>query len=225
MKHTEIEIQSLKSEVKQMWNLVANQLSKAKKALLENNSTLALEVISQEKRVNAYELKIESDCENFIALYSPVAVDLRLILSLIKISNTLERIGDFAEGIARHSTTEDCMDIDLQLIEDLAIEKMMDAVLEMLLDGYIAFESENTKLSGKIMGIDDVVDTIYSNGFNVLADYIQQNPSKAYCALKLIIILRKVERMGDHCNNIVEDIVFYVDAEVLKHNKDKKSNP
>lgn len=223
MKHTEIEIQSLKSDVKQMWNLVANQLSKAKKALLENNTTLALEVISQEKRVNAYELKIESDCENFIALYSPVAVDLRLILSLIKISNTLERIGDFAEGIARHSTTEDCTDIDIQLIEDLAIEKMIDAVLEMLLDGYVAFESENTKLSGKIMGRDEAVDTIYSNGFDVLSNYIQQNPSKAYCALKLIIILRKIERMGDHCNNIVEDIVFYVDAEVLKHNKDRKS--
>ncbi|MCO5230849.1 MAG: phosphate signaling complex protein PhoU [Chitinophagales bacterium] len=223
MKHTEIEIQSLKSDVKQMWNLVANQLSKAKKALLENNTTLALEVISQEKRVNAYELKIESDCENFIALYSPVAVDLRLILSLIKISNTLERIGDFAEGIARHSTTEDCTDIDIQLIEDLAIEKMIDAVLEMLLDGYVAFESENTKLSGKIMGRDEAVDTIYSNGFDVLSNYIQQNPSKAYCALKLIIILRKIERMGDHCNNIVEDIAFYVDAEVLKHNKDRKS--
>ncbi|MCO5233399.1 MAG: phosphate signaling complex protein PhoU [Chitinophagales bacterium] len=218
MKHTELEIQELKIQVKQMWNLVIAQLSKTKIALLENNTALALEVISQEKRVNAYELKIESDCENYIALYSPVAVDLRLALSLIKVSNTLERIGDFAEGIARHTISQECKTIDVKIIEDLGIEKMIDIVLEMLLDGYIAFETENTKLTEKIMSLDIQVDELYKNGFYILAEYIKENPLETMCALRLIIILRKVERIGDHCNNIIEDIVFYVDAEVLKHN-------
>ena len=219
MKHTELEIQELKTQVKQMWNLVVAQLSKSQKALLENNTTLALEVISQEKRVNAYELKIESDCENYIALYSPVAVDLRLALTLIKISNTLERIGDFAEGIARYTISQECNAIDTKILEDLGIEKMMDIVLEMLLDGYIAFETENTKLTEKILSLDIQVDELYKNGFFILTEYLNTQEKNAMCALKLIILLRKIERIGDHCNNIIEDIVFYVDAEVLKHHK------
>lgn len=219
MKHTELEIQELKTQVKQMWNLVVAQLSKSQKALLENNTTLALEVISQEKRVNAYELKIESDCENYIALYSPVAVDLRLALTLIKISNTLERIGDFAEGIARYTISQECNAIDTKILEDLGVEKMMDIVLEMLLDGYIAFETENTKLTEKIMSLDIQVDELYKNGFFILTEYLNTQEKNAMCALKLIILLRKIERIGDHCNNIIEDIVFYVDAEVLKHHK------
>ncbi len=225
MKHTELEIQELKTQVKQMWNLVVAQLSKSQKALLENNTTLALEVISQEKRVNAYELKIESDCENYIALYSPVAVDLRLALTLIKISNTLERIGDFAEGIARYTISQECNAIDTKILEDLGIEKMMDIVLEMLLDGYIAFETENTKLTEKIMSLDLQVDELYKNGFSILTEYLNTQDINAMCALKLIIILRKLERIGDHCNNIIEDIVFYVDAEVLKHHKKTIINP
>ena len=219
MKHTELEIQELKTQVKQMWNLVVAQLSKTKKALLENDTALALEVISQEKRVNAYELKIESDCENYIALYSPVAVDLRLALTLIKISNTLERIGDFAEGIARYTISQECNAIDTKILEDLGIEKMMDIVLEMLLDGYIAFETENTKLTEKILSLDIQVDELYKNGFFILTEYLNTQEKNAMCALKLIILLRKIERIGDHCNNIIEDIVFYVDAEVLKHHK------
>ena len=219
MKHTELEIQELKTQVKQMWNLVVAQLSKSQKALLENNTTLALEVISQEKRVNAYELKIESDCENYIALYSPVAVDLRLALTLIKISNTLERIGDFAEGVARHTISQECNVIDTKIMEDLGVEKMMDTVLEMLLDGYIAFETENTKLTEKILSLDIQVDELYKNGFFILTEYLNTQEKNAMCALKLIILLRKIERIGDHCNNIIEDIVFYVDAEVLKHHK------
>ncbi|MDR1201237.1 MAG: phosphate transport system regulatory protein PhoU, partial [Tannerellaceae bacterium] len=108
MKHTEQELQSLKEEVSQMWKLVLSQLEKSKQAFLNSDIELAREIVSREKRVDAFELKIDSDCENYIALYSPVAIDLRLVLSLIKISSTLERIGDFAEGIARHVIDDDC---------------------------------------------------------------------------------------------------------------------
>lgn len=96
MKHTEKELTLLREEVSQMWGLVLSQLEKARQAYLNNDAELAREVASREKRVDTYELKIDSDCENYIALFGPVAVDLRLVLSLIKISGTLERIADFA---------------------------------------------------------------------------------------------------------------------------------
>ena len=101
MKHTETELLQIKNSISEMWVLVLSQLRNAKSALVNSDSDLARVVISLEKRVNAFELKIDSDCENFIALFSPVAIDLRLVLSILKINKTLERIGDYAEGIAR----------------------------------------------------------------------------------------------------------------------------
>lgn len=221
MKHTEREMHSLKEESQQMWRLVISQLEKARQSFLSDDIELALEVISREKRVNAFELKLESDCENYIALYNPVAIDLRLILSLIKISNTLERIGDFATGIARHVVDGDCSKLETKLLEDLQVEKMFAMLVGMLSDSYVALESENTKISGKILAKDEEVDVIYRNSVEILSTYAQNNPSFTSCSLKLFLLIRKLERIGDHCCNIVEEIVFYIDAKVLKHSGKK----
>lgn len=200
-----------------MWRLVLSQLEKSKQALLNNDIEQAHEVASREKRVNTFELKIDSDCENFIALYSPVAVDLRLILSLIKISGTLERIGDFAAGIARHVVEDDCFAFTSKLKGELQLEKMFDTVISMLSDSFVALESENTKLSGKILLKDEQVDELYFNSVNILSAQMQKEPQSSVCALKTMLLIRKIERIGDHCSNIVEEIVFYIDAKVLKH--------
>ncbi|MDH6533792.1 phosphate transport system regulatory protein PhoU [Parabacteroides sp. 52] len=217
MKHTEKELQSLKEEVSQMWKLVLSQLEKSKQAFLNNDIELAREIASREKRVDAFELKIDSDCENYIALYSPVAIDLRLVLSLIKISSTLERIGDFAEGVARHVIDDDCHKISPQVTEDLQLDRMFETLISMLSDSFVALESENTKVSGKILAKDDEIDTLYHNSLDILTNYLQAEPSFIRCGLKLMLLIRKLERIGDHCSNIVEEIVFYVDAKVLKH--------
>lgn len=217
MKHTEKELVSLKEEVSEMWRLVLSQLEKCKQAYLTGDVELAREVVSREKRVNTFELKIDSDCENYIALFAPVAVDLRLVLSLIKISGTLERIGDFTEGIARHVISDDCAKLAGMLKEDLKVETMFDTVISMLSDSFVALESENTKLSGRIMRKDEEVDALYGEAIGVLAGYMEENPGHARCVLETMLVLRKVERIGDHCSNIVEEIVFYIDAKILKH--------
>ncbi|MCD8261317.1 MAG: phosphate signaling complex protein PhoU [Bacteroides sp.] len=221
MKHTEKELLALREEVNEMWRLVASQLDKAKNAFLTGDVELGREVISREKRVNTFELKIESDCENYIALYNPVAIDLRLVLSVMKICSTLERIGDFAEGIARHVVDDTYNQLTAVLKDELELEKMFNVVLGMLQDSYDAPESENTKLSGKILSADEEADTLYTNAMTKLATYIEANPAHAACCLKTMVVIRKIERIGDHCSNIVEEIVFYIDAKVLKHSKNK----
>jgi phosphate transport system protein len=219
MKHTEKELTTLKEGITQMWKLVLSQLEKSKQAYLTGDAELAREVISREKRVNTFELKIDSDCENYIALYAPVAIDLRLVLSLIKISGTLERIGDFAEGIARQVIDGSCDQADKTLLEKVKIEEMFDIVISMLSDSFIALESETTKLSGKILLKDESVDLLYIQSIDLLTEYIQNSPDKTKCALETLLVIRKIERIGDHCSNIVEEIVFYIDAKILKHNK------
>lgn len=212
----------IKDEVSQMWQLVLSQIEKVKQAYLSSDAELAREVVSREKRVNTFELKIDSDCENYIALYSPVAVDLRLMLSLIKISGTLERIADFADGIARHVIEGGADEVPAEIKKELQIEVMFDTVLSMLSDSYVALESENTKLSGKILGKDALVDDIYHASIDILAGYAAKDPSMAKAMMHTLLVMRKLERMGDHCSNIVEEIVFYIDAKILKHNKNKE---
>ena len=219
MKHTEKELVALKGEVTQMWRLVLSQLEKAKQAFLANDMELAREVVSREKRVDTFELKIDSDCENYIALFSPVAIDLRLVLSLIKISGTLERIGDFAEGIARQVIEDGCYPAIEALKDEIQFDTMFDTVISMLSDSLAMLDSENTKLSGKILAKDEKVDELYRNAIGILAEYVSAHPESAACVLKTLLVVRKVERVGDHCSNIVEEIVFYIDAKVLKHTK------
>ena len=221
MKHTEKELTAIKAEVTEMWQLVLSQLEKSKQAFLHNDIELAREVVSREKRVDTFELKIDSDCENYIALFSPVAVDLRLVLSLIKICGTLERIADFAEGIARHVIEDECYKVTDMMRDELQLENMFDTVISMLSDSFVALESENTRLVGRILTKDESVDELYRSAVKVLAGHIMTEPGDAYCALKTLLMIRKIERTGDHCSNIVEDIVFYIDAKVLKHTNSK----
>jgi phosphate transport system protein len=167
-------------------------------------------------------LKIDSDCENYIALYNPVAVDLRLVLSMFKICNTLERIADFADSIARHVVEEACEVFSAEMKENLRIETMFDTVIEMLSDSYVALDLENTRLSGKILVRDETVDEIYRNAIKILSEAIRDNTIQPECGLKTLLVIRKIERVGDHCSNIVEEIVFYIDAKVLKHSKNSE---
>ena len=107
VKFVENELLAIKEEVNDMWLLVHQQLENAFNALRNNDDDLANSVASREKRVNAFELKIDSDIEDFIALYNPVAVDLRFALAMLKINNNLERIGDYADSIQRIGNERD----------------------------------------------------------------------------------------------------------------------
>ena len=120
MKVIEQEIHSLKNSISEMWALVHQQLYNAGEAMLTGDKELAYKVISRERRVNAFEIKIDSDCEDIIALYAPVAIDLRFVLAMYKINTNLERLGDFAESIARFAgNLPEGEPIDPQLVKEV----------------------------------------------------------------------------------------------------------
>ena len=219
MKHTEQELIDIKGSISEMWKLVQSQFENAKNALLHSDPKLAELVLSREKRVNAFELKLDSDCENYIALYSPVAIDLRLVLSILKINKTLERIGDFADGIARFVIEWNEEFHKKELFEKLKIEDMMGCVEKMLEITHNALTDENTTTAGIVFSTDRIIDTRYNDALVELAPYINEHPQETLYCLHLVTVMRKIERAGDHCNNIMEEIVFYIDAKVLKHNK------
>lgn len=224
MRHIEQEIQHLSDELGNMWLLVLSQLEKTHFSFKTNNIDLAREVIEREDRVDAYELQIDRAAENHIARYSPVAIDLRQMLSLMSIARHLERIGDFATSIALHTIARDCEDIPTETLQDLGVPSMMEKCHEMLSKCYHAYRSGTTLITSQVMEADQAVHAIYHEAPHKLTAYLSQEPRYIYCGLKLLLLIRKLERIGNHCSNIVEDLVFYLDAKVLKHSHEAKAD-
>jgi phosphate transport system protein len=219
MTQLENEIQAIKVEVVSMWNLVESQLQKARTAMLHFDRDLAREIILKEKRVNAFELKLDRDCENIFALYCPVAIDLRFLLAVLKINNNLERIGDIAEGIAKY-VVESMSDFDHSLYNKTELIKMFDDSISILADTRVAFEKEDTILARSIFKRDEVLDKINMNSIERISDCIRADPGSINDALYVLSIIRKLERVGDQTKNMAEEIIFYVEAKVLKHQKE-----
>lgn len=218
----ESELLLLKKEISEMWSLVHNQLERAGEAALSLDKELAQQVIVREKRVNAFELKIDSDVEEIIALYNPVAIDLRFVLAVLKINSNLERIGDFAEGVARFVINNNDSVLEQELLKKLRLQEMLTGVLSMLDCTQRALNDENIELATSVFAKDSLVDEINADATKILADYIQQHPESTFACLNLVGIFRKLERAGDHITNIAEEIVFYIDAKVLKHSHSKE---
>ena len=217
VKFIESELVLLKKEIDEMWTLVYNQLDRAGEAVLTLDRELAQQVLVRERRVNAFELKIDSDVEDIIALYNPVAIDLRFVLAMLKINTNLERSGDFAEGIARFALSCKEPVLDGELVQKLRLGEMIAEVLSMLELAKKSLQDESQELATLVFAKDNLLDEINADATVILADYINRHPESALSCLNLVSVFRKLERSGDHITNIAEEIVFFIDAKVLKH--------
>ncbi len=220
MTQLEIELQQLKDEVKNMWSLVQSQLMKARRSLQNFDKDLAREVVIREKRVNGSELKIDRDCENLFALYTPVAIDLRFLLAVLKINSNLERIGDIAEGIAKYIISAKSQ-LSPELLVTTQLMEMFEESIAMLNDTLVAFETEDTILARSIFKKDDFLDAINTQTNEHIQAYLKTNPDDLDQSLYALSIIRKLERVGDQSKNIAEEIIFYLEAKVLKHSNKK----
>jgi phosphate transport system protein len=222
MIQVDIELIKLKNSLQEMWVLVEKQLKKSEKALLDFDKAIAREVISREKMVNAMELKIDSECEVFIATHNPVAIDLRLALAILKINNNLERIGDFSESIALFVLKNMSEPLPQLFKDQLRLEEMFKEVLQMFTLAKEALTYEDSAKADQVFGIDNLVDEIIYDAIKVITEEMKKSPEKIEEYMFLHAVIRKLERIGDRCNNIAEEIIFYLDAKVLKHSSQAK---
>ena len=153
MKVIEQEIAALKNTINEMWALVHQQIYNAGEAMLTGDKELAYKVLSRERRVNAFELKIDSDCEDIIALYAPVAIDLRFVLAMYKINTNLERLGDFAESIARAlaiSPSILLMDEPTSALDPISTSKIEDLIHELKKEYTIVIVTHNMQQAARV---------------------------------------------------------------------------
>ncbi|MEO6682697.1 MAG: phosphate signaling complex protein PhoU [Ginsengibacter sp.] len=215
------ELQQLKTDTIVMWKMVISQLEKSMEALTNLDRDLAREVIQTEKRVNAHELKIDSNCEDIIALFAPVAIDLRFLLAVLKINMNLERTGDIAEGIAKFVISIPDT-FDRSLLQTTRVLEMFAQGNHMVSEVMDAFENEDTVMARKVFQKDDLMDEINREAATVATEYIKNNPDNVPEALYILSSIRKLERVGDQAKNMAEEIIFYTEAKVVKHKSKSK---
>ncbi|TYP95256.1 phosphate uptake regulator, PhoU [Fodinibius salinus] len=221
--HLDTEIKLLKDNILELMFLVKNQLEKGKKALDNFDEELAHEIMANEKRVDSLELTIDRDCENLLALHNPVAVDLRFVMAAFKINSDLERVGDHANSIAKY-IIDFGGSIDEKTVETMRLEEMYKTSVQMMTNAFNAFITEDTELARRVFKLDRTLNEINREVSEVTSELIKKDVKETKNYLYLFSIIRKLERVGDLTKNIAEELIFYIEAKVLKHQKMKSKN-
>ena len=217
----EPELQVLKENLQDMLAMVKNQMENCIRAIAKRDTSIARQVLDEEKKINIQELAIDRDCENILALFTPVATDLRLVIASLRIANDLERIADSAKSLAK-VLSEDPGKRHYKWMDDLKIPDMLEVLVSMLRDMGSALRDEDTKPALKAVKKDDTLNDHYKKAMKTTADLIIKNPDDSKSILSLFLMIRNLERSGDLTKNIAEEIVFQIEARVLKHQKLRK---
>jgi len=223
MTHLEQELQNLKNDTIEMMNLVLNQFQKTQVALVDFNLDIVREVKHLEKRVDAFELKISMDCENALALFNPVAIDLRFILAVLKMVTSVERLGDYAKSMTS-TIGKFQRPVNQELLDKTQVKKMFEICSKMLGCVQVAFDTDNSNLARQPLSLDDELDAINDSAEPVLVQWMKDHPDDIENALHLLLIIRRLERFGDQVKNIAHEIIFHHEAKMLKHHKKQIKN-
>jgi phosphate transport system protein len=214
-RHFERELQGLKDDLVAMGSLVDDQLGAAFHALFAGDVEEATRVIARDRKVDAFDIKVESECQRILALTQPVAIDLRLLMAALQINVQLERIGDIAVNVAER--TEALVPFS-DFLKRTRLQEMAQIARIMVRDSLDAFMTGNATLAERVLGSDDVVDSLNRSIFVSLVKQMQGQAELIEPGAHMLILSRHLERLADHATNIAEDVIFLVKAELVKHN-------
>ena len=215
--HFQMELQGLKESLLTMATLVEEALRDAVQSLVKRNSDLARKTFEFEERINRLDIVIDDMCLKLLALRQPMAADLRFITSAMKITTDLERMGDQAVNIAERAIS---LNQEPQLKPYIDIPRMAEVAQSMVKDVLDAFVNQDSKLARSVCERDDLVDGLNDQIFRELLTYMMSDPKTITREVHLMIVARCLERIADHATNIAEDVIFMLDALVIKHHAD-----
>jgi phosphate transport system protein len=195
---------------------VEDNLHLAVKAVLEGDSQLTDQVRARDVEIDLMEVDFEEECLKILALYQPVAIDLRFVVAVLKINNDLERIGDLAVNIADHAPRFAGVDKpegaralpEIAALAQAMLRKSLDAVVNM-----------DARLAREVLEADDEVDERYHELTAKLRAELRQDGSRVERLLPLMLIAKHIERIADLATNIAEDAIYMVDGEIVRHGR------
>ena len=214
VRHFQEELDRLKATLLEMANLAEEAVDASVESLLERDADKARAVIAADDRIDALELRVDDMVTHLLALQAPVAGDLRLIIIALKISSTLERVGDHAVNIA--NTVEYLLEATpTRTLPE--IEEMVSLATDMLNDSLDAFVRRDTELAREVRERDDRVDSLHENVFRILLTHMMEDPRRISPGMDMLLVSRNLERIADLATNIAEDVVYMVEGRQIKH--------
>ena len=197
-----------------MGGLVEDQMRHAMQALVDRNDGLASEVIERDRQVNTYDVEVDEQCVELLALHQPAAGDLRFITTAMKIVTDLERIGDQAVNIAQRVIE---LNREPQLKPYIDLPRMAARAQAMVKESLDAFVARDTELAHRVRAEDDEVDALKEQIFRELLTFMMEDPRSIPRAIRLILISRCMERVADHATNIAEMVIYLVEGKMVRH--------
>ena len=213
-RHFHEELEALKQTLLAMGGLVEDQIRHVMQALLDRDDALAREVIERDRRVNAYDVEVDEQCVELLALHQPTAGDLRFITTAMKIVTDLERIGDQAVNIGQRVIE---LNREPQLKPYIDLPRMATRAQAMVKESLGAFVARDTDLARRVCGEDEEVDALKEQIFRELLTFMMEDPRSIPRAIRLILISRFMERVADHATNIAEMVIYLVEGKMVRH--------
>ena len=219
IRHFQDELDVLKARLLEMGGLAEDRVRLAVRALVERDLQLVERVLVGDDTINRLHIEIDERCFKLLALHQPMAVDLRAIVSAVKINTDLERVGDLAINIAeaaqrylQHAPVKELIDIP----------RMATIAQSMLRDALDAFVQRDMDLARRVLDRDDELDGLKTQVFRELIGYMTRDAQAIEPALDLVLISRHLERIGDHATNVAEDVIFMVSALDVRHHQEER---
>ena len=215
--HLRREIESVKRQLLSLSAIVEEALWSAVRAVQERDPDIAQDVLDGDDAIDQREVAVEEECLKILALHQPVAIDLRFLITALKINNDLERIGDLAANIAaraRYLATQDPVDLPFDFT---TMATKTQTMLRTALDALVNVDPVKAQ---DVCAMDDAVDTIYREMYGLVQQGIRAHPERVGVYIHLLSISRHLERIADHATNIAEDVIYMYEGKIVRHKVD-----
>jgi len=213
-KHFRRELENVKKRILTLGSLVEDRVREAALAVEHRDGESAERIVKADYEIDETEVEIEEECLKILALHQPVAVDLRFIITVIKINNELERIGDQVVNIGQRVMTIAKRPKPPFSFDYGEMAEKVQRMLKMSLDALVNLDVD---IAYKVITLDDEVDQIKNEAYDRIKQAIQDLPERVGYYINLLLISRHLERIADHATNIAEEVVYLVEGEIFRH--------
>jgi phosphate transport system protein len=210
------ELEKIKKQILSLGAMVEDRVRMATKTIENQDAATARKIIDLDWEIDEMEVDVEEECLKILALYQPVAVDLRFIVTAIKINNDLERIGDQAVNIAERVINVAKRPNFGFVFDYSTMAEQAETMLRMSLDALVNLDVD---LAFKVINLDDKVDNIQKDAYDRIKKAIKKNPHHVGHLINLLLISRHLERLADHATNIAEEVIYLIEGEIVRHGK------
>jgi len=212
--HLQREIEQLKKKILALGTTVETSVRQAVSAVERRDSRLAERIILRDKEIDQLEVDLEEDCLKILALYQPVAIDLRFIVAVLKINNDLERIGDLSANLAERAQL---LGASPQILVPFDLVSIADKTQQMLRLSLDSLVNLSASIARDVCRMDDEVDRANRQAYGLVKDVIRTHPEQADILIAYLSVSRYLERIADHATNIAEDVIYMTEGFIARH--------